>query len=102
MVEALSKTRCTSRSAGTSASNLRRNAENSVAGVQRSDDLAARQIQGGVKAGGAVADVVFPMLPGTPARASHDSGWVRLSAWIWVFSSIRARMVRPTISSAAE
>ena len=59
-VEALSSTRCTSRSAGTSASILQELAEldRAVAGVQRPDHLAGRDVERGVQARGAVADVV--------------------------------------------
>jgi hypothetical protein len=63
-VEALSRTRCTLRSEGTSVSILRRNARNSVAVLcvdEKTQIQALNRTQ-----------PVFPMLPGTPGRASHD------------------------------
>ena len=64
-----------------------------VAGVQRSDDLSAGQVQGGVEAGGAVADVVVAGAR-RGAGQHRETGAVRLRAWIWVFSSTHSTNAR--------
>ena len=70
----------------------------SLDGIEKADQLlmgvplhaaaehhALQDIEGGEQGGGAVALVVMvPRFPGLSGRP----GWVRSSAWIWLFSSI--------------
>ena len=60
-----------------------------VAVVAAVGDLAGGDFQGGKQGGGAVALVVVGGLLG---QAGPDGriGWVRLSAWIWDFSSTQS------------
>ena len=51
-----------------------------------SDDGAIEDVEGGEQRGGAVTFVVVRHRPGG-ARFIGNPGWVRSSAWIWLFSS---------------
>jgi len=57
-----------------------------------SDDLAFEYVEGGEQRGGAVTLVI--MGHGAGAALLHGKpGWVRSSAWIWLFSSPDKTMV---------
>ena len=51
------------------------------------DDLAVQHAEGGKQRGGTFPDLVVRQVPQRPFFIGR-LGWVRSSAWIWLFSSI--------------
>ena len=58
-----------------------------VPGHASADDGAVQDVEGGKQGGRAVAFVVVGQSRAF-SRLQRKSGWVRSSAWIWLFSSI--------------
>ena len=57
-----------------------------VAGHAFADDRAVEHVQSRKQGGGAIALVVMGHRPARPFFIGNP-GWVRSSAWIWLFSS---------------
>lgn len=55
------------------------------------DDLAFEHVEGGKQGSGAVALIVVGMVAARPVLRGSP-GWVRWSAWIWLFSSSESTM----------
>ncbi len=64
-----------------------------VAGQAQAHDLAGGGIEGGEEGGGPVALVVVRH-GHRPALLHGKLGWVRSSAWIWLFSSTQSTTAR--------